>query len=741
MKLRKIIFIILYLLLAILMSMTVIRGFTKVKTSQEQAMIHDIQENVNQRAEALSTEILQEQRHLLECREIIAQESLKGKTVDEIIDILKPIADIDGFIRISIADDKGIAHTSDGFVMDIGFRDFYQEAMKGNMFISGRIMDSILEVDGDIIVFSAPLYNKDNSISGVVFETIDAEEFHRQLDLDALGNTGGSAIVDAVGDVVIATDRSPIKKSDNLFEYLGWITNGKYSKRNASEAIKDISGSAHINDTYIFYSPIDLKSSSENWYIITIVSSEILKIRLGEIMYDVPRMMGICACFLCMAFLLYMIDRHYSRKENVKALNAVAYIDPLTKGDNYNAFKRNIEKIHSNGYIVSMDIHAFKAINSMRGMKAGDRVIIRTWEIISSGLREQEAAAHINADHFVMLLNESEDSFLIERLTDLTVKMGSLATELDTPQVVPYFGICEWKVGDSVVETENKAITARREVKASSERNYEFFTKEHSDKMLEDKKIEDAFEDAIDNEEFQVWFQPKYNPENDTIIGAEALVRWKRMDGTLLPPYKFIPLFERNGNIKKLDEYMYRKVCEYQREWIKNGVDVVPISVNLSRASIYFGNVAEKYHLITCENEVKPNLVPIEITESAAVDDGVIKAIVNSLNVVGFPLHMDDFGSGYSSLASLVRLKFDTVKIDKSLIDTIGESAGENLISHSIRLAKELGLKVTAEGVEEKEQVEFLRDLGCDSIQGYYYSKPVPYEVFDSMIREDRKDV
>ena len=246
--------------------------------------------------------------------------------------------------------------------------------------------------------------------------------------------------------------------------------------------------------------------------------------------------------------------------------------------------------------------------------------------------------------------------------------------------------------------------------------------------------MEDAFESSIRNKRFEVWYQPKYNPDTGQLVGAEALVRWRNTDGTLVSPGVFIPLFERNGMIRYLDEYVFHTVCTQQKRWMEENRKTIPVSVNLSRASLYFQNVVERYQKITEEVGIDPACVPIEITETAALDDKEIRQLADRFYQAGFPLHIDDFGSGYSSFATLNIMHFDTLKIDKSLIDYIGNYGGDRLLEHTIALAKDLGMHVTAEGVESEKQVEFLQKLNCDSIQGFYYSKPLPLEEFAEKI-------
>lgn len=246
-------------------------------------------------------------------------------------------------------------------------------------------------------------------------------------------------------------------------------------------------------------------------------------------------------------------------------------------------------------------------------------------------------------------------------------------------------------------------------------------------------KMEESFNISIEQNAFEIWFQPKYSIKNKKINGAEALIRWRDSNGNLIPPADFIPLFERDGLIKKLDEYVFVSVCKYQSERLKKGLSVIPISINISRTSMYNEKVVPKYINIVEKFKVPKELIPIEITESAAISSTKIKSFADPFNKYGFLLHMDDFGVGFSSLSSLQILKFDTIKLDKSLIDFIGTKNGESLLRHTISYASESGLHVVAEGVEKESQFEFLKTTSCDSIQGYLFSKPLEKSEFEKL--------
>lgn len=420
--------------------------------------------------------------------------------------------------------------------------------------------------------------------------------------------------------------------------------------------------------------------------------------------------------------------------EKQRELERMAYVDKVTGGNNYESFQKKIRDFRHPGYLVSMDIHSFKIINSICGIVKGDETLKGIWNCIKDVLEKEDLAGHINADRFVIYSCGKDKQKVIRQMEQLGTKLEELSEKLKVPKMIPYFGVTRWEPERKVEEAYSEANFAKNQIKDRKDVGYQFYSHEDTVKMLEDKAMEDEFMHSLENNRFEVWYQPKYDPVTEQMVGAEGLVRWRDENGTIISPGKFIPLFERDGLIKNLDEYVFRKVCKQQLEWQKEGREIIPVSINLSRASLYFDTVVSRYQQIADEIGVETKLVPIEITESAAIDNDNIKGLADKFHENGFALLVDDFGSGYSSLATLNMKCFDTLKIDKSLIDYIGDFSGERLLEHTIALAKELGLYVTAEGVEKEEQVDFLKLMKCDSIQGYYYSKPLPKEEFEKLL-------
>ncbi len=417
-----------------------------------------------------------------------------------------------------------------------------------------------------------------------------------------------------------------------------------------------------------------------------------------------------------------------------------AYIDPITNGANYNLFKAKVLELNEKGFIISFDINGFKLINSYYDIAKGDVFIAKIWECLCEVLDEEyDTAGHINADRFVIFVAGQEQEYVEKLIKKVSFLVRTCLIDLKLPQLNPYFGISIWKPEKKIELAYSEAVAASKKKKEDKNVNWSFFNIEDTRRLYYEKLLDDSFKDALENNAFQIFYQPKYAPDN-RIVGAEALVRWRRSENCIEKPEVFIPLFERNGKIKELDEYIFRTVCHQQKKWLLDGFDIVPVSINLSRVSLFFRNIVSKYRWIIDRIGLNPGYVPIEITESAAINNQEIRFIVNMFHSTGFILHLDDFGSGYSSLSSLTSLHFDNLKIDKSIIDYLTSENGKTLVKHLIMLSKDLGIHVTAEGVEKKEQVELLKGMGCDSIQGFYYSKPLDKDSFEKLLTK-KKDL
>ena len=424
-------------------------------------------------------------------------------------------------------------------------------------------------------------------------------------------------------------------------------------------------------------------------------------------------------------------------RESAVALSAIEY-DELTGLYTRQAFFHHAQTFmrfqpHENFHIVVADVKDFKMINSIYGEKTGDEVLKYLGKTYSDFM-DGGLLSRYGSNQFVGILRDrgeitrAQAEAWAKRVADgapvsnLSVKYG-IYQNVDRSQ--PLTIICD------------RAFIAMKSVQNKYGRDVAFYDGEMSREHIRQRTLEAGFEKALEQREFEIYYQPQYNTQTEHIAGAEALVRWKKPDGTLILPGEFIPLFERNGQIVKLDEYVFRQVCAFQQQRMARGQRLFPISVNLSRASLHHEKTVEIFAGIVEEYGIPFSAVPIELTESAALYSAQIRGLTEKLVKSGFQLHMDDFGFGFSSMTSLSMLPFSMLKLDKSLVDYIAHPKGQQVVQHTIALAHGLGMKALAEGVERKEQVDMLRKMGCDGIQGFYYSKPQPGDSFQRLLEED----
>ena len=383
--------------------------------------------------------------------------------------------------------------------------------------------------------------------------------------------------------------------------------------------------------------------------------------------------------------------------------------------------------------LVVSNIDNLHSIEQFYGIETGKKVVVRMAESIKNCGISALFYGRIRDDMFAGFGFHAKgfsDEYFQEQVTKMTE-----ASPNENLQVK--FGVyrnVDKNAPASVLL--NRAVSAMETIRRQYGVSVAYYDAKVVEKQERDDAMESAFESAIEKEDFEVWYQPKYSAKTKKIIGAEALIRWRGKDGKLIPPGEFIPLFEKDGLIPVLDEYVFKKVCCYQKKRQSDGDEIIPISVNLSRASILRKDFVKNYIGIAGRVGIEPSVVPIEITESMAVKSISVKTFAEDLIREGFSLHMDDFGSGYSSLASLQILRFDVIKLDKSLIDFIGTPGGESLIRHTVAFAKESGMSVVAEGVETEQQLKFLQSIGCDSIQGFYFSPPVSQGEFEQLLKK-----
>lgn len=414
-------------------------------------------------------------------------------------------------------------------------------------------------------------------------------------------------------------------------------------------------------------------------------------------------------------------------------------IDPLTGGYNTVGFHRRImEWIAANPgkkfRLHRYNLDRFRDINGVYGHEMGDKLLRDIGDYMKQYDSENSFCAHLNGDHFARFC--SVDSLSVQECYDNFVKCFA-DYNLNIP-ITMHMGVYDLCERDNDPYTMSyKALLALQDIKGDMDVKIKYY---ESGMMRQEKERLELLKDvesAIENENFEVWFQPQVNYKTGKIFGAEALIRWRHPQKGLLPPGMFIPLLEKSNYIGKVDFYIAKKVCAYAKKWINDLPErKIQVSVNLSRQDILNTAFMDELEKVVIENKIPFSSLRLEVTESAYIKNAT-KLIdeVTKLRSKGFAVEIDDFGAGYSSLNTLKDMDADTLKLDMAFLsDNSNTKKKQIIISSVIDMAHNLGLPVIAEGVETKEQADMLAGFGCNFMQGYYFSKPVPAEEYEQML-------
>lgn len=430
-------------------------------------------------------------------------------------------------------------------------------------------------------------------------------------------------------------------------------------------------------------------------------------------------------------------------RRNRKELLRTAFEDALTKLPAKSKHKMDAQELINRNdkkyAYIAFDVENFKYINELFGYEFGNRLLIHIGTVVKRFTKKGELCSRTAGDNFAMLLvYDGDDAALKERLDRIFTAMTEYSEEeidLNFCAVKYACGVYLIEESEDINKVRANANLARIESKKQLFDKVVFYNEVLKKRHVEERELEYDSKEALGNGEFMVYYQPKYDTGTEMIIGAEALIRWNHPKKGLLPPGTFVPLFEANGFIIELDMFVLRKTCELLSDWIKRGIEPVCISVNLSRTHLYEQNLADRLEQMVQSYQVPFKFIEFELTESAFYEDmSNLLGVMEEIRKKGFRLSMDDFGSGYSSLNLLRRLPVDVLKLDKDFLDggdEVMENRDKQIIGHVIAMAKDLEMRVLAEGVETAEQRDFLQEARCDIIQGYFFARPMPRQDFE----------
>ena len=441
--------------------------------------------------------------------------------------------------------------------------------------------------------------------------------------------------------------------------------------------------------------------------------------------------------------ILHRVASIINLRENAAMVNQLKY-DRLTglysKEFFFQKVKEELARHPEREYdIICSDIENFKLVNDVFGLPAGDRLLREVADFYQSQVGDKGICGHFNGDQFAILM-ERRCKYTDEMFMEATARVNALP---NAKNVLVKWGI--YSIEDRTIPVDqmcDRALLAACGIKGQYGKYFAIYDDRLRSRLLREQAITECMESALREGQFEIYLQPKYSVKEERLSGAESLIRWNHPEWGLQSPGQFIPLFEQNGFITQLDQYVWDQTCAILQRWELKGYPCIPVSVNVSRADIYNVDLPEILTETVQKYGLPPSRLHLEITESAYTENpSQIIEVAGRLRELGFIIEMDDFGSGYSSLNMLNKMPIDILKLDMKFIQNETEKqASQGILRFTMGLARWMDLSVVAEGVETREQFEQLREIGCDYVQGYYFAKPMPCGEFEKLIKEQPEE-
>ncbi|WP_227867279.1 EAL domain-containing protein [Clostridioides sp. ES-S-0077-01] len=575
---------------------------------------------------------------------------------------------------------NGKGYAEGVFGTDFSDRDYFKLAIRGKANISKPLID---KTTGKLTkTYAVPLYNKERIVA-VIAADYNVEFISEFLSISTFKN-------------MKISDQGVVEVKDSEKKF------------------------------YMAYTSLEIN----NWFIASFVPKMVVSKKLNGLM--IVTIIGwIILSLLFLGIIIYIL---YSKAKSQKTIEKIAYTDSVTGYSNWKKFESDVTNLlrktsqDNKHAMVIFDIDKFKAINDIYGHKRGNLILKNIADTLNELTDSNETFARVSADNFNILLTYNAKEDIIN-----TIKKIMINNEL----VNLSFGIYEIKdKALSVSAYSDRASLAKSSIKNNRDVNFAFFNDKLREKLLLEDKIEKEMEYALENGQFVMYLQPKYNIKLDKFCGSEALVRWQYTEKEVIYPGDFIPIFEKNGFIRKIDMYILEQACKEIRSLFDKGISPLPISVNFSRVDFLKEDFISKIVNICDRYKIPYSLIEIEITESSMFEDtDTLFNVSRNLQDIGFIVSMDDFGSGYSSVNMLKNIPLNVIKLDRGFFSDDKDADKSQIVIKSIvSLIKQLGIRVVAEGIETKSQIEMLKEANCDIVQGYYFSKPLPVKEFEKLV-------
>jgi EAL domain-containing protein (putative c-di-GMP-specific phosphodiesterase class I)/GGDEF domain-containing protein len=678
------------------------------------------------------------ERYLADLRVFSAADIFKSGTEDQIInwvhhhDERRPPY----FVNLFYADKEGKLYSSGGLSAGISDRDYFKAiVLDGN---ETSVDDgSISRTTGKLVLHIArAVYNSKKECIGIIGAAVELTTIQKTLDNIKIGKDGYAAIVNSRGEFISHPDESFLLKKNTALIPGKAETNAQYIHRNGSGYFKTIS--VEGVPVSIAFEPIEETKST---LCIAIPESQVQElynsVRRSQISIFFTMTLGIVICIIAETIILHILNEKFMK---------AADFDKLTGLLVRTKFEQDAQAYINNHpgrqfMFIDADIRSFKVLNQSYGTDRADSILLFFSSLLQQITEQYKGILGRGyADRFYALfLIPSEQSALISFRNSLT----QVSEQIKKSEMPFYtkFGISFSNPAGrnvTVQDLTGKAAFAKGTIRNNLLYQYAVFTPDMQRQINEEQEIESRMESALTKREFFVVYQPKISLKTDKIVGAEALVRWNNPKFGIMSPAKFIPTFEKNGFVVELDFYVYNEVFKFLQKQIDEHNTVVPVSLNMSRNHTNPEQFVKRFNTLFGQYSIPPSLIEVEIIERTS-DTGKFMLLETTrlLHENGFNVAMDDFGSGESSLNMLSTIPVDVLKFDQIFLkqeEYTDKTYG--LIEKLVELGKHLNKQTIFEGVETKEQIDFLKSIHCDEVQGYFYSRPLNEQDFVKYIIE-----
>lgn len=605
--------------------------------------------------------------------------------------------------------------------------------------------DGICVLDKQSILYTVPILDQ-VKVRGVLGGIRDKENMQALIQSDSFSGESLTCIVDREGKVVISpTELAPFLRLDEVFQE---EPDGKVA-RSIQKMKRDMAArqagvfrfeASNGSDVMLAYNPLD----TYDWVLLSLVSSDVISAGIDYYMGQTTWVVGLVLVLMIVIFLLLFLGQriHY------KQLEQIAFTDRVTGGMNNAAFQLKCETLLAGAApgaysVLLLHLKGFKLINEQFGSGCGDEVLRAVMGILQAAAEGRGCAARADGDNFFLCVEEGDPDGVCRLVDGLARDMAAWTRTFNADKQAPFRFVLQPgayivdEPGLEITIIQDRAKTACKDRTAAEDGICKFYNPILTQRQQKEQELNGLFQDALERRDFQVYFQPKVHLPGGTVGGAEALVRWVHPQRGMIYPSDFIPLFESNGNICKLDLYVFEEVCRTLRRWEDEGRAAMTVSVNLSRMHFRRPDFLKEFAAVAEAYQIPRGRIEFELTESIFFDDWgikMVKSLIEEMHRLGFRCSMDDFGVGYSSLGLLVDFDIDVIKLDRQFFLDVTKERARDVVETIVDLARKIGAETVAEGIETPEQLEFLSQVRCDMVQGYIYAKPLPIFEFEAWL-------